>query len=142
MIIRLSRISQIVIAVAVAVGLIFVEAVTYGPDIDGRTPSLLDTIQLTAIEAAIILAFAVSAIALFRGHKLGWWSSAVLDGLLGLAAASMIVGDFNDRYMATGAGRGAFCGDLVIHGAILLLGAGTTGLLVLARKQFLTHNAN
>lgn len=142
MTIRVSRISQLLIAVMVAASIIFVDVVTYGPDIDGRTPSLADTIQGVAIESAIILAFALSAIALFRWHKLGWWSSVVLDGLLSLAAVSMIVGDFNDRYVATQEGRDAFRGDLAIHVAILLLCAGAIGFLLLARKQFLTNQAN
>jgi hypothetical protein len=137
---RVCQISQTLIAVMVAAGLIFVEVVSYGPDIDGRTPSMADTIQTFAIEFAIILASSLSAIALFRWKKLGWWSSVVLDGVLSVTAASMIVGDFNDRYMATQEGRAAFRDDLAIHGAILLLCAGATAFLLLARTQFLASN--
>jgi hypothetical protein len=122
--------------------IIFITVVSYGPDIDGRTPPLSDTIQLVTIEFAIILAFTLSAIALFRWQKLGWWSSVVLDGLLCLAAVPLIVGDFNVGYAVTQAGRDAFRGDLAIHGAFLLLCAGATGFLLIARKQFLTTKTN
>lgn len=141
MIVVVSRISQILIAVVVAAALISVDVVAYGPDIDGRTPSLQDTIPMTAIETSIVLLFALSAIALFRWHQFGWWSSIVLDGLLSVAALSMATGDFRDRYVVTEAGREAFRGDLTIHGALLLLCAGATGLLIAARTRYLANEA-
>ena len=137
MALRTSRISQLVIAGMVAFGIVFIEVSTYGPNIDGRAPSLADMVQVIGLEAAIILAFVLSAVALFRWHKFGWWLSIVLDGLLGLAAASMLIGDFDSRYMATEAGRDAFRGDLTIHGSIMLLSVGGIGFLLLARKEFL-----
>ena len=135
---RISRLSQVLAAIIVIAFIIFIDVVLYGPDINGRIPSLADTMQGVAIESFIILAFVLSAIALFRWHRLGWWSSIVLDGLLSLAAIPPIVGDFNDRYMATQAGRDAFRGDLAIHGGVLFLCTGVTVLLLLARKQFIT----
>ena len=136
MIIRASRILQLLIAAAVLAGIIFVELVTYGPDIDGRTPSRIDTIQILSIESTIFLAFALSAIGLFRWHRLGWWSSFVLDGLLCLIAGFMIVGDLSSRYLTTKEGQNALHGDLAIHSAIFLLCAGASILLLLTRKQF------
>ena len=100
-----------------------------------------DTVQVIAIGSAIILAFTLAAIALHRWPKFGWSLSVLLDGLLGLVAISMMVGDFNDRYLATQEGRNAFHGDLATHGAVLLLCVGATGLLLLARRQFLTNKA-
>lgn len=142
MTLRVSRVLQLLIAASVAVGIILVLLVGYGPDIDGRTPSPADTIQAAAIGSAVILVFALSAIALFWWHRLGWWLSVVLDGLLGLASVSMMIGDFTDRYVATQEGRDAFRGDLAIHGIILLLCMGAFELLLLARKRFLTNAAN
>jgi len=137
-----SRISQVLIAITVGADMVFAEVYAYGPDIDGRTPSLADMIQAITIESAIVLAFALAAVALFRWHSLGWWLSVVLDGLFGLAAVSMILGDFKDRFMVTQEGRDAFRGELAIHGAILLLCTAAMVFLLFARKQFLTNKAN
>ena len=136
---RISHLSQVLVTIIVIAGIIFLDVFLYEPDIDGRTPSLADTIQVVAIESIIILAFVVSAIALFRWHRLGWWLSIVLDGLLSLAAIRMIFGDFTDPYMATLAGRDAFRGDLAIHGGVLFLCTVVTVLLLRARKQFITN---
>lgn len=38
MLVKLSRICQALITGAVAFGIVFLEAMTYGPDIDGRSP--------------------------------------------------------------------------------------------------------
>jgi hypothetical protein len=92
---------------------------------------------MVAVSAMIISAFAIAAIALFRGHKFGWWLSIALDGLLSLVAISAIVGDFNDRFLATQEGRDAFRGDLIIHAAVLLVCVGAIGFLLLTRKRFL-----
>jgi len=136
---KISRLLQGLIAIIVIACFIFLDIVLYGPDIDGRTPSIPDTIQGVAIESFIVFAFVLSAIALFRWQRLGWWSSVVLDGSLSLAAIPMIIGDFNDRYMSTDAGRDAFRGDLAIHGGVLCLCTGVIVLLLLARKQFITN---
>ncbi|MGI4827181.1 MAG: hypothetical protein ACRYFU_03175 [Janthinobacterium lividum] len=124
------------VAVAVTVGIVTLEFITYGPDIDGNSPALADEISGIAIESVIVTAFALSAFALFRWHKVGWWSSFSLDGLLSLAVISMIIGDFKDRYLVIQEGREAFRGDLLIHGMVLLMCVGATGFLLLARKQF------
>jgi hypothetical protein len=137
MAVRITRCWQVLMAVMVMASIILLEIEVSGPDIDGRTPGLAETIQGFAIEAVIIGAFAVAAIGLFRWHKFGWWLSIALDGLLGLAAASMVVGDFNDRFMATQEGRDAFRGDLIIHTTLLFVCLGAIGFLLLTRKQFL-----
>jgi hypothetical protein len=137
MVVRITRSWQVLMAVMVMAATILFEIETYGPDIDGRTPGLADTIQMFAVEALVMGAFAVAAIGLFRWHKFGWWLSIALDGLLGLAAASMIVGDFSGRFMATQAGREAFRGDLIIHATLLLICVGAIGFLLLARKRLL-----
>jgi hypothetical protein len=139
MVVRITRFWQVSMAVMVMAAIILLEIEVSGPDIDGRTPGLADAIQGFAVEAVIIGAFTVAAIGLFRWHKFGWWLSIALDGLLGLAAASMIVGDFGDRFMATQAGREAFRGDLIIHATLLFVCVGAIGFLLLTRKRFLTR---
>ena len=136
MVVRITRCWQIFMAVMVMAAIIFLEIVTYGPDIDGRTPGLAEIIQGFTIEALVVGAFTVAAVGLFRWHKFGWWLSIALDGLLGLAAASMVVGDFPDRFMATQEGREAFRGDLTIHTTLLLVCVGAIGFLQLAGKRF------
>jgi hypothetical protein len=121
----------------VAVCLIYIEVFVSGPDIDGRTPSLVDTIQIFAIDGAIVLGFALSAIGLFRWPDRGWWLSVALDALLGLVAISMILGDFRDRFTVTQDGRDAFRGDMILHTAILLPCLATIGSLLIARSRFL-----
>jgi hypothetical protein len=128
---------QVLIAVLIAAGIVLMEVEMYGPDIDGRTPSLADTLQGSAIEAVIIGAFVVAGMGLFRWHKVGWWLSITLDGLLALAAAAMVVGDFTDRFMVTQEGRNTFRGDLIIHATALLICGGAIGLLLLTRTRFL-----
>jgi hypothetical protein len=140
MAIRITRSWQILMAVMVMAATILLEIETYGPDIDGRTPSLADTLQGFAIEAVVIGAFTVAAIGLFRCRKFGWWLSVALDGLLGLAAAAMVVGDFNERFMATKEGREAFRDDLILHATLFLLCGGAIGFLLLTRKRFLTRH--
>ena len=141
MAVRLSRVLQILVAVMVAAVIIGIEILSYGPNIDGQTPSLADVISLVVVEGATIFAFAFSAVALFRWKKLGWWLSIVLDGLVVLAAIAMVAGDFNDRFMVTQEGREAFRGDLIFHGEILVPCMVAIGLLLVARNEFLPADA-
>lgn len=137
MAVRIIRCWQILLAVLIAAGFILLDIETYGPDIDDRLPSLADILQTYATEAVIIGAFAVAAIGLFRWHKLGWWLSIALDGLLGLAAAAMVVGDVSDRFMATQEGRQAFQDDLILHATLVFLCGAAIGFLLLTRQRFL-----
>ncbi len=137
MAVRIIRCWQVLIAVLIAACLIFLDIATSGPDIDGRAPSLADMMQGFALEALIVGAFAVAAIGLFRWHKVGWWLSLALDGLLGLAVAAMLVGDFADHFMVTQQGRDVFRDDLIIHATVLLVCVGAIGLLLLTGERFL-----
>jgi hypothetical protein len=136
---RLSRFLQSLIAVATIIATIFVHLFSIGADIDGHVPSAADLIQLVMIELVIGSVSAMSAVALFKWVKFGWWLSVIVDVLFCCAILPTIVGDFRDRYMFTQAGRDAFRGDLIIHGAGLLLCAGATGCLLLARRNFLAR---
>lgn len=138
MLVRITRFWQVAIAVIVTSAILFLIFFVGGPDIDGRTPALADVLQGIAISAIIVGAFVVAAVALYRGHRLGWWMSIVLDGLLGSAAVSMVVGDFQDRYMATEMGREAFRDDLLLHATILLICVIAIVLLLLTYRAFLS----
>ena len=136
MAVSVARISQVLMAVIVTACAIFLEIVISGSDIDGRSQSLADSVPRVGVEVVIVAGFAISAIALFRWHKLGWWLSVGLDGLLGLSTVPIVLSDFKHRFMVTLEGRSAFWGDLLIHGVIVLMCIETIGFLLLARKRF------